>query len=77
MTRSRTPKRVLMTASARPTFAVDVAARYSGSLIHTGESIPTPRHFQGNTAEVTLEVDGSPFVNSLIVGGSPDGAGLK
>lgn len=40
-------------------------------LIGAGESIPAPNHFQGNTAEVQLDVDASAFVNSLVVGGFP------
>ena len=40
-------------------------------LIAVGESIPAPNRFQGNTAEVRLEVDASAFVNSLVVGGFP------
>ena len=40
-------------------------------LIASGESIPAPNRFQGNTAEVRLDVDASAFVNSLVVGGFP------
>ncbi|TFC63818.1 hypothetical protein [Cryobacterium sp. TMT2-4] len=40
-------------------------------LIAAGESIPAPNRFQGNTAEVRLDVDASAFVNSLVVGGFP------
>ncbi|MBT2514600.1 hypothetical protein [Arthrobacter sp. ISL-30] len=40
-------------------------------LLGAGESIPAPNHFQGNTAEVQLDVDASAFVNSLVVGGFP------
>ena len=40
-------------------------------LIAAGESVPAPNRFQGNTAEVKLEVDASEFVNSLVVGGFP------
>lgn len=40
-------------------------------LIGAGESIPAVNHFQGNTAEVQLDVDASAFVNSLVVGGFP------
>ncbi|WP_028278961.1 hypothetical protein [Arthrobacter sp. H5] len=40
-------------------------------LIAAGESIPAVNHFQGNTAEVKLDVDAQSFVNSLVVGGFP------
>lgn len=40
-------------------------------LIAAGESVPAPNRFQGNTAEVRLDVDASAFVNSLVVGGFP------
>lgn len=40
-------------------------------LIASGESVPAPNRFQGNTAEVQLDVNAHAFVNSLVVGGFP------
>lgn len=40
-------------------------------LIGAGESIPAPNRFQGNTAEVRLDVDAEDFVHSLVHEGFP------
>lgn len=40
-------------------------------LLGAGESVPAPNRFQGNTAEVRLDVDAFGFVNSLVTAGFP------
>lgn len=40
-------------------------------LIGAGESLPAPNHFQGNTADVRLEVDATRFVHALVHQGFP------
>ncbi len=40
-------------------------------LIASGESIPAPNRFQGNTADVVMDADATTFVNSLMTGGFP------
>ena len=40
-------------------------------LIASGEAIPAPNRFQGNTADVVLDTDAEQFVNSLVTGGFP------
>jgi L-fucose isomerase-like protein len=40
-------------------------------LITSGESIPEPNRFQGNTAAVTLDTDAGTFVQGLVTGGFP------
>lgn len=40
-------------------------------LIAGGESLPGPNRFQGNTADVRLELDAASFVHGLVAGGFP------
>ena len=40
-------------------------------LLGAGESLPAPNRFQGNTADVQLDVDASAFVHSLVHQGFP------
>jgi hypothetical protein len=40
-------------------------------LLAAGESLPGPNRFQGNTADVQLEVDGTSFVHALVAQGFP------
>jgi L-fucose isomerase-like protein len=40
-------------------------------LIASGESVPEPNRFQGNTAAVRLDTDATAFVQSLVTGGFP------
>jgi L-fucose isomerase-like protein len=40
-------------------------------LIASGESIPAPNRFQGNTADVVMDTNATAFVNSLVSGGFP------
>ncbi|MHB1008272.1 MAG: hypothetical protein ACYC1E_03320 [Propionibacteriaceae bacterium] len=40
-------------------------------LIASGESIPAPNRFQGNTADVLMGADATSFVHSLVSGGFP------
>ncbi len=40
-------------------------------LLVSGESVPAPNRFQGNTADVRLEVDATAFVHSLVHQGFP------
>lgn len=40
-------------------------------LIASGESLPAPNRFQGNTAEVRLDADATTFVHGLVTGGFP------
>lgn len=40
-------------------------------LIASGESVPAPNRFQGNTADVRMDTDAAEFVNGLVTGGFP------
>lgn len=40
-------------------------------LIASGESVPAPNRFQGNTADVRLDADAETFVHGLVTGGFP------
>jgi L-fucose isomerase-like protein len=40
-------------------------------LITSGESLPEPNRFQGNTAAVRLDTDAGEFVHGLVTGGFP------
>ncbi|AYY13598.1 hypothetical protein EF847_13725 [Actinobacteria bacterium YIM 96077] len=40
-------------------------------LLSSGESVPAPNRFQGNTADVRLDGDATTFVHSLVTGGFP------
>jgi len=40
-------------------------------LLGSGESVPAPNRFQGNTADVELDVDATSFVHSLVHQGFP------
>jgi len=40
-------------------------------LIASGESVPEPNRFQGNTAAVRLDTDAAAFVQGLVTGGFP------
>ncbi len=40
-------------------------------LIASGESVPAPNRFQGNTADVRLDSDAAAFVHGLVTGGFP------
>lgn len=40
-------------------------------LIASGESVPAPNRFQGNTADVKMDTDAAEFVNGLVTGGFP------
>jgi len=40
-------------------------------LIASGESLPGPNRFQGNTADVRLDAPAGPFVHGLVSGGFP------
>jgi L-arabinose isomerase len=40
-------------------------------LLGSGESVPAPNRFQGNTADVQLDVDATAFVHSLVHQGFP------
>ncbi|NLE99214.1 MAG: hypothetical protein GX596_14690 [Propionibacterium sp.] len=40
-------------------------------LIASGEAIPAPNRFQGNTADVVMDTDAENFVTSLVTGGFP------
>src|SRR5690625_739153 len=40
-------------------------------LIGSGESLPGPNRFQGNTADVRLDTDATEFVHGLVTGGFP------
>lgn len=40
-------------------------------LIASGEAIPAPNRFQGNTADVVMDADAERFVTSLVTGGFP------
>jgi L-fucose isomerase-like protein len=40
-------------------------------LIASGESVPAPNRFQGNTADVRLDGDATAFVHGLVTGGFP------
>jgi len=40
-------------------------------LITTGESVPAPNRFQGNTADVVLDSSADEFVHGLVTGGFP------
>jgi L-arabinose isomerase len=40
-------------------------------LIASGESVPEPNRFQGNTAAVRLDADAQTFVHGLVDGGFP------
>lgn len=40
-------------------------------LIASGESVPAPNRFQGNTADVRLDADAGTFVHGLVTGGFP------
>jgi L-fucose isomerase-like protein len=40
-------------------------------LIASGESLPAPNRFQGNTAEVRLDADATELVHGLVTGGFP------
>jgi L-fucose isomerase, C-terminal domain len=40
-------------------------------LIASGESIPAPNRFQGNTADVVMDTNATAFVSSLVSGGFP------
>lgn len=52
----------------------DVAAQGRSGLrllIASGESVPAPNRFQGNTADVRLDADPEAFVHGLVTGGFP------
>lgn len=40
-------------------------------LIASGESLPAPNRFQGNTADVRLDADATSFIHGLVTGGFP------
>ncbi|MFC7404673.1 L-fucose/L-arabinose isomerase family protein [Georgenia alba] len=40
-------------------------------LVASGESVPAPNRFQGNTAAVRLDADATDFVHGLVTGGFP------
>ncbi|MQA02868.1 MAG: hypothetical protein GEV07_09150 [Streptosporangiales bacterium] len=40
-------------------------------LLASGESVPEPNRFQGNTAAVRLDTEAEPFVHGLVTGGFP------
>jgi L-arabinose isomerase len=40
-------------------------------LITSGESVPEPNRFQGNTAAVVLDPDAEEFMHGLVAGGFP------
>ncbi|MFI7709033.1 hypothetical protein [Nonomuraea sp. NPDC049480] len=40
-------------------------------LLASGESLPAPNRFQGNTADVRLDTPAEPFVGGLVTGGFP------
>ena len=40
-------------------------------LIASGESVPEPNRFQGNSAAIALDADAENFVNGLVTGGFP------
>ena len=40
-------------------------------LIASGESVPEPNRFQGNSAAIAIDTDAADFVNGLVTGGFP------
>ncbi|MGC0252202.1 hypothetical protein [Pseudactinotalea sp. Z1748] len=52
-------------------FTEDLAGDGLRLLIGSGQSLPGPNRFQGNTADVRLDTDASEFVHGLVTGGFP------
>lgn len=56
---------------ARLTEDVSAGGRGLRLLIASGESVPAPNRFQGNTADVVLDADATSFIHGLVTGGFP------